>query len=92
MTYVHCPNCNDLVAKHRRHTYRCSTCRNVFDVPTNHPLPSPKFTDRERAAYDWLYDRGIRPWLVDLVDKTARDGKRKYASLVELAHAKGWEG
>lgn len=53
-------------------------------------LPS-KFTDRECAAYEWMWDKA--PWLVDLLDKSVRDGKgNKYANLIVFAQAHGWEG
>lgn len=54
-------------------------------------LPA-KFTDEECAAYVWLMDRGIRPWLVDLLTKQVNAGTKRYASLVAFARAKGWYG
>jgi hypothetical protein len=44
-------------------------------------LPA-KFTAAERRAYDWLYDCGIRPWLVDLVTKRVTTPDAEYESLV----------
>lgn len=57
-----------------------------------HPLQKPKFTDRERAAWDWLHDRGIRPWLVDLVNKRVTTPKRVWPSLIDFANHMGWDG
>ena len=44
-------------------------------------LPA-KFTSAERAAYVWLWDCGIRPWLVDLVTKRVRTPDETFESLV----------
>ncbi len=52
----------------------------------NEALPA-KFTAEEREAYKWLWDCGVRPWLVDLVTKEVRTPDRKYASLVEYRRA-----
>lgn len=53
-------------------------------------LPA-KFTDRECAAYVWMWD--TPPWVVDLIDKTVRTGSgTKYANLVEFATHHGWDG
>lgn len=50
-----------------------------------------KFTDRECAAYVWMYD--TPPWTVDLLDKTVRAGDgTKYANLVDFAKHHGWDG
>lgn len=57
-----------------------------------HPLPKPKFSDRERAAWDWLHTRNIRPWVVDLLTKKVRTPRNEYSSLIEYATAMGWEG
>lgn len=53
-------------------------------------LPA-KFTDRECAAYVWMWNRGA-PWLVDLADKTVETPRTKYASLIEFAQHFGWDG
>jgi hypothetical protein len=52
---------------------------------------SAKFTDRECAAYVWMWRRHGN-WLVDLLDKTVNTGKTKYKNLIEFAHAHGWDG
>ena len=59
---------------------------------TDHPLPKPKFSDRERAAYDWLMARKIRPWVVDLVTKQCKTTKAVYASVIDYATHCGWDG
>lgn len=64
----------------------------MTEVAEDHPLPKPKFTDRERAAWDWLHARNIRPWVVDLVDKSVKSPKGNYASLIEFAYFHGWDG
>ena len=51
-----------------------------------HPLPSPKFTDAERAAWDWLHLCGVRPWVVDM-DKSVATPNGRYRGLVEYAAA-----
>lgn len=52
-----------------------------------------KFTDRECAAYVWLHGRGIRPWVVDLLNKSVCNGRGEmFVSLVEFALHHGWEG
>ncbi len=49
------------------------------------------FTDRECAAYMWMYDKPT--WTVDLLKKTVRTGKGKtYKNLIEFAAAHGWDG
>lgn len=53
-------------------------------------LPRPKFTAKEIAACKYIEETGFRPWLVDLLDKTVTDGKRRYKSLVEFAMKLGW--
>ena len=53
-------------------------------------LPA-KFSDRECAAYCWLYGR--MTFVADLVDKTVRtEAGTRYTNLVECAQACGWEG
>lgn len=50
-----------------------------------------KFTDRECAAYVWMWDKP--PWVVDLVDKSVRTGSgKRYQNLIEFAQHHGWEG
>jgi hypothetical protein len=50
-----------------------------------------KFTDRECAAYVWMWSKP--PWMVDMKDKSVRTGAgKRYASLIEFAKAHGWEG
>lgn len=44
-------------------------------------LPA-KFTAAERAAYVWLYDCGVTPWLVDLVTKRVSTPGGEFVSLV----------
>lgn len=56
---------------------------------SKHPLPSPKFTDEERRAWDWLHDCGIRPWLVDLLTKEVRAPGKTFKSIVDFAKSKG---
>lgn len=53
-------------------------------------LPA-KFSDRECAAYVWMWAR-LNTWLVDLLDKTVNTSKKKYANLIEFAHEHGWDG
>lgn len=60
--------------------------------PTDHPLSSPKFSDRERAAYNWLMARKIRPWVVDLVTKQCKTATANYPSIIAYARHLGWEG
>lgn len=48
------------------------------------PLPK-KFTAAEHEAYQWLYDRGIGGWTVDLKDKTVLSVDGPFGSLVEFA-------
>ncbi len=53
-------------------------------------LPS-KFTDRECAAYVWMYDKRI--WTVDLLKKTVQTGDGTlYKNLIDFAAAHGWDG
>ena len=59
----------------------------------SHPLRKPKFNDRERAAYDWLHQRNIRPWIVDFIDKTVKTGHwGDFKDLIEFARFMGWDG
>jgi len=56
-------------------------------------LPA-KFTEEERDCYQWLYDCGIKGWLVDLLDKSVRwvdasDRMHTSKSLVEFAKLRG---
>lgn len=61
-----------------------------------HPLPKPKFSDRERAAWDWLHNRYIRGWLVDLatkcVDSSTAHNFERWKNIIEYAQHHGWEG
>lgn len=57
-----------------------------------HGLPKPKFSDRERSAYDWLMNRGIRPWTVDLLTKECRSPAKLWPNVIEYAKHHGWEG
>ena len=55
-----------------------------------------KFTQAERYAYDWLYDCGVRGWLVDLITKQVHsvdnnDVVHKHKSLVDFAKLHGME-
>jgi hypothetical protein len=59
----------------------------------SHPLPKTKFSDRERAAWDWLHARNVRGWLVDLVNKSVMDWRGgKWATLIDFALMHGWDG
>lgn len=48
-----------------------------------------KFTAAERRAYDWLYEFGVRAWVVDLLTKEVRSAWSRYASLVHFAKVMG---
>ena len=53
-------------------------------------LPA-KFTDRECAAYLWMWTKP--PWTVDLATKAVRMGNgRKFDNLIEFAKHFGWDG
>lgn len=67
--------------------------RNPRHDPPQRPsdeLPA-KFTTSERRAYDWLYEAGVRPWFVDLVDKHVTAPSGKFSGLVEYAVDRGME-
>lgn len=49
-------------------------------------LPA-KFTHAERDAYQWLWDCGVRSWVVDLLTKRVTTCRGEYASLVEFRRA-----
>lgn len=58
-----------------------------------HPLPKPKFTDRERAAWDWLHNRNVQGWLVDMADKRVYTASEVlWRGVIEYAQHHGWEG
>ena len=44
----------------------------------------------ERAAFQWLHDCDIRPWMLDLVTGQVYTEKRKYNSVVRFAKHIGW--
>jgi len=53
----------------------------------------PKFDEKERQAYQWLYDRQIDWWSVDLQDKTVTTlNDSKWSSLLTFARHHGWNG
>lgn len=57
-----------------------------------HPLPKPPFTDRERAAFDWLQGKRFRcPWSVDAATKVV-SGFLVGTDLITIAQHHGWEG
>jgi hypothetical protein len=50
-----------------------------------------KFTDRECAAWVWMWGR--MNWIVDLATKGVVDAtERKFPSLIEFAQHYGWDG
>ena len=53
----------------------------------------PKFTDDERAAYQWLLDCNVRGWMVDMKTKHVHYFSGKlifgYESLIHFARSKG---
>ena len=49
-----------------------------------------KFTDRECAAYVWMWDKP--PWTVDLLTKRVKTPRNEYANLIEFAQKHGWGG
>lgn len=49
-------------------------------------LPA-RFTSAEREAYQWLWDRGVQPWLVDLLSKHVITPNGEYKSLVAYRKA-----
>lgn len=48
----------------------------------NEELPR-KFTQAERDAYQWLWDYGVRPWLLDLITKQVTTPNATFDSLVD---------
>jgi hypothetical protein len=54
-------------------------------------LPT-KFTDRECAAYVWLWKLKVGPWTVDLLTKNVKTPETGYANLIEFAQYHGREG
>jgi hypothetical protein len=67
-------------------------CENrTCDSPRCESMLPAWFTDRECAAYVWMYAK--TPWTVNLLDKTVKTGSgKRYANLIEFAKHHGWEG
>ena len=62
---------------------------------SDHPLPKPPFTDRERAAYDWLLARRYWkdvPWRFVGNTKEVQTNRDTYPDIIALAQHLGWEG
>jgi len=57
-----------------------------MDIDRHKDLP-PHFTDEERKAYKWLWDCGVRPWVVDLITKRVTTLECEYEGLVEFRKA-----
>ncbi len=60
---------------------------------TDHPLRKPKFSDRERAAYDWLtkqYGSTLK-WYLDY-RKVLISPRGTWPSIIDFAQHLGWEG
>lgn len=50
-------------------------------------------TDREVAAFVWIYDKLPFSWIVNLNDGTVSTARgERYVTIVELAHHHGWDG
>ena len=60
---------------------------------SDHPLPKPPFTDRERAAYDWLVNRYYLTiqWWFDEAYKV-QTPRATYPNIIAYAQHLGWEG
>jgi len=47
------------------------------------------FTDEEKAAFDWLWERVFKPWTVDLATKEVTTPEGKHSDLIAYAKEKG---